>query len=339
MPHRPSRSAARVALLAPLAVAAASALVLLACTGKVLFLGSNGTQSQAVSPTAVSGTVTPCTDGSAHPNVCCQAGPGKAPACEVYPNAPFTACATGATTFPDPRTCCPLDGSGACVEPPPPDAGAPPDSGVGSGDAGTGGSDGGVCRSPCPVGWYPPAGATGGECCQTDPSGGTVCGAPASTSPSCGTGCACPGCTAGTPCPPCVCPTPTCPPPVTECGTCPPGWTTPATDPGLCCSTSSAGATECFSQAVPPGPPQPAVDAGPITSSDGGTGSACGGGPDGSCSCAEDVNGHSYQVSCSVTTSLCSCSVDFGATTTTFKYAAGTCDDPTTIFTSCGFPG
>jgi hypothetical protein len=325
----------------------AGALVLAACTGKVLSLGTNSTQAQEVAPSAVSGTVPACPAGAAHPNVCCTAGPNQAGSCVVYPGAPFTQCDTGTTTYPDPRSCCPLDGSGNCASPPPSSSG-----GSGGSGSSSGGSAGGGCAYACPPGWYAPANASGNECCQTDSSGSTLCGASGGGAPgssgssggSSGSGsggtcgvCACPACPDdGGACPPCDCqPSAGCP---TSCGSCPPGWQAPQGAPDLCCMTDSSGGIECFSQAVPPGQPPIATDAGPGPNPVGCSGSASTDGALGPCDCQEQAGGHTYDVSCDPGTNLCTCTVDNGGPSSSFADNGNTCGDSTALFTSCGFP-
>ena len=124
----------------------AGALLALACNGKIS-TGSNTPQFATVTSAEVSGPVTACQVGYAHPNVCCQAGAAQASTCGDYPTAPFHACDLndGWTTYPDPRSCCPLDGNGACVVPPP--QSTPPTSGV--------------CANACPPGTFEgPGGGT-----------------------------------------------------------------------------------------------------------------------------------------------------------------------------------
>jgi hypothetical protein len=74
---------------------------------------------QPVSVSVLGGPVPACPAGQAHPNVCCSnTGPLQlAGTCVEYPQTPFLACsslAIGSLIFPDPQTCCPLDGIGAC---------------------------------------------------------------------------------------------------------------------------------------------------------------------------------------------------------------------------------
>ena len=133
----------------------AGAFILAACGSTDLSLGTNVLQ---VAPSQVSGTVTSCAVGSAHPNVCCTAGPNEAASCWTYPGSPFTQCDSNATTYPDPRSCCPLDGSSACSAATATDAGA--------GDA---------CTYACLPGWYLPSSPSNNECCQTDSDGNTQC--------------------------------------------------------------------------------------------------------------------------------------------------------------------
>lgn len=337
------------AWLATLASVGASTALIAACSGKVSN-GSVRSTSQPVSLGDISGTATPCGAGSAHPNVCCEAGPNQASACVAYPNAPFTQCADGSTTYPDPRTCCPLDGHGACAAPPPQT--------LPLGDAGPG--SGGACVYPCPVGWYSPdpnagpgpagsSGSSGGNgglvgvtCCETNPDGSGQCMGGGSAGSGCA--CACPSCDSDgscPPCPPCNCPAQ--PPQTPSCDPCPPGWQTPQGDPLLCCSTAADGTISCFSQGVPPPPPGNPSDAGVAPASCFGGG---GGGPDGSftqCGCSETVNGNDYTVTCTDPGGTCVCSVSSGSssgstTGTTVTEPPTSCNDVGALFNACGFP-
>jgi hypothetical protein len=307
-------SVSRSLVLTSLGTIGAGALLLVGCNGKTLSLGTDTTQSQLVSPSDVSGTVTPCDANAAHPNVCCTSGAGEQAACLVYPDAPFTPCASGATTYPDPRSCCPLDGSGSCSAPPPV-VGIP--------------SGGGACSYACPPGSYAPPDASYGECCQTDSTGATACSGPSSPLP-----------------------TPTCPscPPAWQVPQGDPAQCC-TTDPnGIIECFSQASPPQ--QPPVDAGPPvvdagSPAVDAGsppPPPPIDAGAGSpTCSGAtaPDGGlgpCECHEQANGHTYVVGCDPTSNLCICTVDNGSPTTTFPDNGNTCSDATALFTSCGFP-
>ncbi len=354
-------------LLAALGTLGAGATLVVACTGKV----SNGkvsSTSQPVSIGAISGTPAACPSGAAHPNVCCDSGAGQAPSCVIYPGAPFTECASGWTTYPDPRTCCPLDGNGQCEAPPPPP----------SSDAGTPPPD--TCVYECPVGWYPApgptpvpngggsgssggsaggSGGTGGSgdgvtCCITYPDGSGECMGSAG---SAGTGCtcACPACDpdGGTcpPCPPCNCPSQP-PPSPPSCNACPPGWQVPQGDPLLCCTEGPDGVISCFSQGVPPPPPPPPtpVDAGPVPLDAGPAPSCFGGGggsPDGAtftqCGCSETVNGLMYTVTCTDPGATCSCTTtdsngQNGTTSGPVPEPSTQCNDTTALFAACNFP-
>ena len=331
------------AWLAPVGVLAGGTVAVLGCSGKIAN-GSLGSTSEPVSIPDVSTPATPCDSGYAHPNVCCEASAGQPASCVAYPGAPFTQCASGATTYPDPRSCCPLDGNGACAAPPPP----PVDAGAG----------GGSCSYSCPVGWYsPPAsGGSGGTavdstCCVTAADGSTTCtgggplgggGGAASSSSGSGTpcACACPACDpdSGTcpPCPPCNCPAQ--PAPAPSCDACPPGWQTPEGEPQLCCSTAPDGTISCFSQGVPP-PPPTEQDAGPPSAACFGGG---GGGPDGSsftqCGCTETVGGTDYTVTCTDPGGTCVCSEGASNSGPTVPESSPNCSDVTALFTSCGFP-
>jgi len=333
-----------LAWLATLGSIGASTVLIAACSGKV-HNGTVSSTSQPVSIGDVSGTASLCPGGSAHPNVCCDAGPSQAASCVVYPNAPFTQCAGGMTTYPDPRACCPLDGNGQCASPPP--QSFPSDAGAGPG---------GSCVYPCPVGWYSPpdssgssssGGGSGGvTCCQASSDGSGFCmGSGGSTGGGCT--CACPACDADgscPPCPPCNCPPPP-PPPTPSCDACPPGWQTPQGEPLLCCTEGPDGTIACFSQGVPPPPPGGPSDAGVAPASCFGGG---GGGEDGAtftqCGCTETVGGTEYDVNCTSSDdagATCTCSIGSGSggnTGTTFTTLSADCSDVTALFSACGFP-
>jgi hypothetical protein len=226
----------------------ASALMMTACAGKVVPEGSSSAL-EVVPVSEIALPVVACPGGSAHPNVCCESGPGKAASCGVYPEAPFQACDPTATTYPDPRSCCPIDGSTECVAPPP----ASPPSSPG-------------CGYACPAGQYQPEGSPAGTCCFTDgdttacsgvvgvgvgtsmsadagfgatvDSGVTVGGDTGiGVDASCGIStCACPACAEGEACAPCACPLePSCAPlpaptPVCSCPACLKGESCPPCD-------------------------------------------------------------------------------------------------------------
>jgi hypothetical protein len=266
------RLALRLRALVTVGTLGGGALLLVACSGKVI-PGQDGTL-QAVALSEIDKPVVSCGGGYAHPNVCCEAGAGKESSCGVYPGAPFEACASGHSTYPDPRSCCPLDGSGDCIAPPPSPSPPPPVTG---------------CSYACAAGGYPLA-AFPGTCCIDE---GTTMVCTASTTVGCTTPicacsttcveggpcpppcdcppepscappppppvCSCPACLEGESCPPCDCgPTPS-PTPAPACNACPDGWQVPDGEPLLCCNESS-GVIECFSQGVPPVPtPLPAT--------------------------------------------------------------------------------
>jgi hypothetical protein len=244
----------------------AGVALLVSCTGK-LPLGTTSSTAQAIDPALVSGPVSPCESGYAHPNVCCQGGPNEASACVVYPDEPFQSCQSGPglATFPDPRSCCPLDSpTGHCHQPP--SDGGP----IGSGGGGVNEAGIGVpgCFDVCSPGFFVAPGSVG-TCCNKDvcyASAVAACSAPV---------CACAafiddagiphdaGCT----CPP----TPACPtePPKPACDNCPPTWQPPLGEPGLCCKEDEpTGIIRCFSQAVPPSPPPQTSDGGVIPVAD-----------------------------------------------------------------------
>ena len=261
-----SRYAISLGTLFAMSTFGAGALVLVACAGKVI--GSGG-PLQTVSASEINQPVVACGGGYAHPNVCCEAGAGKTSSCGVFPGAPFQSCGSGFSTYPDPRSCCSLDGSGDCIAPPP----SPPPTPVPG------------CSYACPAGQYEPAGSPGTCCfddgsttvCSVSSSGGGVsgCGSCACACPAGGPcppcdcppepscvppsppsppTCACPACPVGAPCPLCICdadagPGPS-PPPVPVCNACPPGWQVPAGEPLLCCN-DSGGAIECPADSTP----------------------------------------------------------------------------------------
>ena len=321
----------RTRVIASFGTVCAGALVLAACSGKTLSLGTNSTQAQEVAPSQVSGTVSPCAAGAAHPNVCCTAGPSQASSCVTYPSAPFTACDSSSITYPDPRSCCPLDGSGACAAPPPSD-------GFGGGDAGI--VVGGGCSYACPPGMYAPAGSTGDTCCITDSSGATAC---SGGGPACSGTCECPACAPDSgECPPCDCPPSPCPTPSpASCGACPAGWQSPAGQPDLCCTTDANGVIECFSQALPPGQSSATLDAGSSTGPGVPIGCSGTGGPDGGvgpCGCQEQANGHTYSVNCDPVAGLCTCTSDNGGPSGSFPDNGTECTNAPALFAACGFP-
>ena len=146
----------RTPILSSLLLAAVGVFpVLVACGGREVSLGTNKTQLSQVDPHTVGGNVPSCGGGDAHPNVCCEAGAGKAGTCGVYLGAPFQPCDTGWTTYPDPRSCCALDDPQNCVAPPPTPPPPPP----------------GVCGYACEPGWYP----IQNGCCQSTSNGDGVC--------------------------------------------------------------------------------------------------------------------------------------------------------------------
>ena len=225
------------------------------CGGKELAPGGDPATTEAVDLALVSGFVGACGAAYAHPNVCCQGGPDLPSSCETYPGQPFRSCDAdaGYATFPDPRTCCPLDANGGCHW---------VDGGTATGEAG--GIDAAACAYACLPGQY----ASGGGCCTSDGRTQTCLGLATCDCPAAPI-CNCPpipseGVEAGASEPSCVCPAaPACPlpPPVPSCSPCPSGWQAPEREPGLCCRPQPGGVIECYSQAVPV-PPPPVVHAG-----------------------------------------------------------------------------
>jgi hypothetical protein len=192
----------------------------------------------SVDPSILQGAVPACSQGYAHPNVCCEGNPRAATVCIESPGTPFEPCGYAALTFPDPRTCCALDGGLGCVPAP----SLPSD-----GDGGTKG-----CHYPCGAGGYPPSLLAGladpGQelpACTGVPSVASnrgivvpqgfceYCCVNIPNAPGSVTSYGC----AGTPA-------------NLECGACPDGWRPAQGVPDLCCRSAAAGFAQCFSQAV-----------------------------------------------------------------------------------------
>jgi hypothetical protein len=164
-----------------------------------------------------------CDVGYARPNVCCRGSPTQATVCADCPDVPFGACDKESLTFPDPRTCCSLEGGG-CTATAPSDAGA-------TGD----------CFYPCGPGGYSPdelGDAAALPACSDVVDGGAPPVCAYCCLGSVGPGCATNGCSGGLG---------ACGP---HCGTCPAGWNVPRGGIDLCCRTDNAGVAECFSQAT-----------------------------------------------------------------------------------------
>lgn len=185
---------------------------------------SSTSESTVVPLAAVSSSVPACGSGYAHPNVCCGLGDAQSVVCRESPGAPFSPCDPHVEfTYPDPRSCCPLDGEGSCVD-------VDPDAGAVS-SATTLAS----CLSPCQVGEVPPPSAPWPSCADNPMGVACECCFPGNGGCAVYGECNCP------PQPPCNCEGPPRP-----CGPCPSGWQAqPAID--LCCRDTSAGATQCFS--------------------------------------------------------------------------------------------
>ena len=176
--------------------------------------GTGGTPNAAtpVSVTQLMGKeVLPCTDGYAHPNICCQGAPYQATTCAADLAHPFDDCGPEQLAYPDPNACCSLDNKTSCVQPSGADLTA---------DAGQRSS----CHNPCAPGAYPPPPFLDGELCAFG-TGMSI----EPKEPSCSL----------------------CTGPVQWCSTpCPAGWSTPAEGQvDFCCQTDSTGRSFCFSQA------------------------------------------------------------------------------------------
>ncbi len=225
------------------------------CSGRQLDVGNPTTPLSTVDPGTITGPVSPCESGFAHPNVCCTGSSQSTASCTRATEAPFQACAAGATTYPDPTSCCAIPtGDGllhpsACASPAPPSSMPPPP---------------GKCTYLCPPGFVftpegyqePLQGYTVGACCPTDPS------VPGECVPNAGVyNCPTPGSSQAEAGAPCLEYGSDAAAPVIACGACPAGWQAPAGEPDLCCATASNGVISCFSQAAGP-PASSAGDAG-----------------------------------------------------------------------------
>jgi hypothetical protein len=206
-----------------LGVALASSLAIGCGDHVVLGVGGGGgvsTSSQdltAIDPAAVGGVPQgtafgACNSGSEHPNVCCSSGNGGDVTCGVYVGDPFRPCPAGATTYPDPRSCCDLANPGSCTAPPAGSTPAP-----------------GACAYECPPGFtpLPPPDPNAFACCNYVAH--ECFGWSSSTFREEPDG-------AATPVP-------------TPCSDCPPGFPAVAGEPGLCCG-SPFDKPECFSIAA-----------------------------------------------------------------------------------------
>jgi hypothetical protein len=164
-------------VLASFAALGVSVALLAACDAQKLSLGTN-TQFESLTPAEVTGTVSACGANAAHPNVCCTAGPNEETSCVAYPDAPFKPCPGNATAYPDPRSCCPLDGASPCT--PVVDGGGLARSGAA------------VCNNACPPGWYVPVppDSVGFECCESVGNWTECHGGPSPSAP-------CPACPQG----------------------------------------------------------------------------------------------------------------------------------------------
>jgi hypothetical protein len=233
------------------------------------------------------GPIPACSAGAEHPNVCCASGPNQATVCTEDVASPFTPCAYGSLTFPDPRSCCPLDSSRPCAPPSPPDVIETT----------------GNCSFPCgPGGFLAGVGndaGLGDSCSGVDAGSCFYCCSGAGTSVSCVPNVwSCPPTPPGGPAEPCG----------PECPVCPAGWAMPSGFPDLCCTADGGGPPQCFSQA-----------AGIASPSTGGPCSFA----SGQCECGtRGDDGHAYYMQCDSSGSpACTCIIDGKVV----GHTAGTC--------------
>ncbi|HEX7666067.1 MAG TPA: hypothetical protein VF407_16180 [Polyangiaceae bacterium] len=189
---------------------------LAACSGKIVDIGSQSTESQLL-PSAVTVATSECSTGYAHSNVCCTGGDSTStPSCVTWLDDPFHPCPSGYTTYPNANECCSLDNPADCSQ-----------CSAGTDDAGT---PDGVVNGPSSGGDTPvanpsdPNGATG----MPAACGGTVLPEPADGGTSGGGGT------------------------VSACDPrCPPGYTGVSPyDPQGCCQFDATGSSgTCFGEA------------------------------------------------------------------------------------------
>lgn len=161
-----------------------TAIVLMACGGKTVSIGSE-TQSDTITPSAVTVATSECSQGFEHSNICCTGGGnGDTPTCVAYPNEPFHPCDSGWTTYPNAATCCSLDDPATCA--PSCGNGSTGNSGeceidpgqtpISISDGGTYEVDAGVtstCESRCPPGYTGISPYDDKGCCRYDSADGT----------------------------------------------------------------------------------------------------------------------------------------------------------------------
>jgi hypothetical protein len=254
--------------------------------------------SSPIDVSTLRGVVPMCPSGHAHANVCCVSGPRQPTVCLERLASPFQSCDQGSMTFPDPRTCCPINGVGACIE-----ADEPSDA-----------SAVGTCSFPCaPVAYSPeelpsdsPVPLSALQSCSNPDSGDTCLSCCYGGLGECVTyPCSCPA--SG----PCLC--------GTSCGSCPSGWQPPASgQDDLCCRTSQDGMAQCFSQADSIHSPAGGSYGSPTTCEWAQTGS----------------DGHYHDAWCDPSeTPVCRCAID-GKTTQTIAKV----DCRVLFISLCGFP-
>jgi hypothetical protein len=250
----------RIAFLSSFAFAAAVATVA-GCAGKAVSIGNNAPPFKTIAASdisAASGGNT-CSTGFEHPNVCCSGSASDASQCGVWLGAPFRACDSGWTTYPDPTECCSIDDPTNCV--------APSEATY---------SDNSLCVYACEPGWWTsPTDST--QCCQQDDRGNTVCESNSYDGPTAVSGggddCA-PDCVAnstpsstgsgstGTSGSSNVTPNDEPTTANSSAGTsttaaqcniaCPSGWFADPIQPEVCCQQTSDSTGQCFSQATGP---------------------------------------------------------------------------------------
>jgi hypothetical protein len=249
-----------------------TAIVLVACGGKTISIGSEST-AQTVVPSAVTVATSACSQGFEHGNICCTGGGnGSDSSCESWPDDPFHPCDSGWTTYPNAATCCSLDNPSDCT------------GSCGSGSVGNQGecqigptpitpdagfTDAGIpaenCETRCPPGYTGISPYDSKGCCRSNGDGSSECfgevSATATSTPDEDAGLppillpdggvydggvvdagTLPGDSidAGLPTPTVACEF-----------NCPDGWFVADAVEGVCCNNTSSGGEECFAAVFP----------------------------------------------------------------------------------------
>jgi hypothetical protein len=277
---------------------------LAACGGRVVSLGTTGMMSMSLDE--LTGNVPFCAVGAAHRNACCHAGAGGDAECGIYPRSPFHSCDPEWTTYPVPVTCCDLADPTQCGAPPAAPPSPPP----------------GRCVYDCPPGYSDDD--LSGNCCQGgSSSNGTSSQEWALCIPS-------ETIAAGAS--------------STTCDyACPPGWQKSSNAPDVC-----VNGNESFSQATGAG----AASSGAVSNPGSGSGATWVQDPAGTANLVANdgsycslsggrSGGHTYSVTCSNVTQICTCTEDSTTRTVAGVTVCQASDNGALVdlwLQGCGFP-